>query len=87
MTVTRLSSKGQVIIPKAVRMAHHWEQGQQLEVIDAGDGVLLKPASPFHETCLEDVAGFLRYSGKPKTLKDMEDAIEQGVQAQPANLS
>ncbi len=84
MTVTRLSSKGQVIIPKPIRSTHHWEQGQQLAVVDTGDGILLKPASPFHESCLEDVAGFLRYSGKPKTLKDMEDAIKQGVQERAA---
>ena len=42
MTKTRLSSKGQVIIPAQVRAAHHWEAGQELTVVDAGDGILLK---------------------------------------------
>ncbi len=43
METTRLSSKGQVIIPKAVRSAHQWGVGLELEVIEMGDGVLLRP--------------------------------------------
>jgi bifunctional DNA-binding transcriptional regulator/antitoxin component of YhaV-PrlF toxin-antitoxin module len=29
METTKLSSKGQVIIPKAMRAAHHWDAGQE----------------------------------------------------------
>ena len=39
MEVTRLSSEGQVVIPKALRTAHHWEAGQELIAIDVGDGI------------------------------------------------
>ena len=79
MDTTKLSSKGQVIIPKPFRTAHRWEPGQELVVIDTGDGVLLKPKTPFQETKIEEVASCLRYSGKPKTLDEMEQAIRQGV--------
>jgi len=79
MSSTVLSSKGQVIIPKAVRAAHHWEAGQRLEVVDAEDGVLLKSAKPFSETTIDDVAACLRYEGKAKTLADMEQAISKGA--------
>lgn len=79
MTITRISSKGQVIIPKSVRDAHHWESGQELMVVDLGDGVLLKPKSPFPETHIDEVAGCLPYKGKTKTLADMDKAIAQGV--------
>lgn len=79
METTRLSSKGQVIIPKPLRTAHHWEPGQELIVIDTGDGVLLKPKKPFQETSIEDVASSLQYAGEPKTLDDMEQAIKRGV--------
>lgn len=82
MEVTRLSSKGQVIIPKNLRTAHHWEVGQELIVIDVGDGILLKPKKPFPETTLDQVAGCLKYSGKPKSLDELEDAIRQGVTEQ-----
>jgi len=78
---TKLSSKGQVIIPKPLRSAHHWETGQELVVIDMGDGILLKPKTPFPESSIKDVASCLRYDGKAKTLEDMEDAIKTGIGA------
>ena len=79
METTRLSSKGQVIIPKNLRDANHWLAGQELIAIDMGDGILLKPKKPFEETNLEDVAGCLHYEGKAKTLEEMDNAIHQGV--------
>lgn len=82
MEVTRLSSKGQIIIPKALRTAHKWKTGQELVAIDVGDGILLKPKKPFPETRLEDIAGLLAYKGKPKTIEEMNAAIEQEFQEQ-----
>ncbi|MBW4478741.1 MAG: AbrB/MazE/SpoVT family DNA-binding domain-containing protein [Tolypothrix brevis GSE-NOS-MK-07-07A] len=67
MEITKLSSEGQVIIPKSLREAHHWEVGQELIAIDMGDGILLKPKKPFPETKLDDVAGSLKYQGKPES--------------------
>ncbi len=81
MGTTKLSSKGQVIIPKPLRSAHHWETGQELVVIDMGDGILLKPKTPFPESSIKDVASCLRYDGKAKTLEGMEDAIKTGIGA------
>jgi AbrB family looped-hinge helix DNA binding protein len=81
MEKTRLSSKGQVVIPKSVRDAHHWRAGQEFIVIDLGDGVLLKERQPFEETELDDVAGSLGFTGPPKTLEEMEEAIKKGVNA------
>jgi AbrB family looped-hinge helix DNA binding protein len=79
MVRTRLSSKGQVIIPKALRDAYNWRPGQEFVVIDTGDGLMLKVSRPFKETRLEDVAGILQYDGPPKSLEEMEQAIEKGV--------
>ena len=81
METTRLSSKGQVIIPKKLRDAHHWLAGQELIAIDTGDGILLKPKKPFRETKLGDVAGCLQYEGGAETVEQMGDAIRQGVLA------
>jgi AbrB family looped-hinge helix DNA binding protein len=82
MEVTRLSSQGQVIIPAALRAAHHWEAGQELIAINVGDGILLKPKKPFPETTLAQVAGCLKYQGTPKSLDEFENAIRQGVMEQ-----
>lgn len=79
MDITKLSSKGQVIIPKPVRSAHDWKSGQELVVIDMGDGILLRPRTPFSTTHIRDVASCLKYSGKPKSLAEMEDAIKKGI--------
>ena len=80
MNTTKLSSKGQVIIPKPLRNALHWKPGQQLEAIGVeGGGILLKPVHPFPPATLDQVAACLRYSGSTKTLADMEEAIQQGV--------
>ena len=77
MLITKLSSKGQVIIPKTIRLLHHWESGQALVVEDVGNGIILKPLTPFNESTLDDVAGCLKYDGKPKSIDDMHSAIAQ----------
>lgn len=79
METTKLSSKGQVIIPKGFRTAHHWEAGLELMVIDTGDGVLLRPKGMFEETTLDQVAGCLPVEGKAKSADDIEAAIRQGL--------
>jgi hypothetical protein len=37
--------------------------------------------NPFPLTSLDQVSGCLKYSGKTKTLKEMEDAIRIGVES------
>jgi AbrB family looped-hinge helix DNA binding protein len=70
MLTTKLSRKGQIIIPKEILSRHHWEPGQELQAIDMDEGVLLRPASLFPKTTLQEVAFCLSYSGKPKTVED-----------------
>ena len=81
MNTTKLSSKGQVIIPKPLRTAHHWETGQELIVVNFADGILLKPKAPFPETSINDVASCLDYKGDAKTLDEVEQAIKKGIKA------
>jgi AbrB family looped-hinge helix DNA binding protein len=69
MDTTRLSTKGQVIIPKSLREALRWRVGQELEVTQTADGLLLRPQAPFKPTRLEDVAGML---GKAPRFTDAE---------------
>jgi AbrB family looped-hinge helix DNA binding protein len=52
---TRLSGKGQVIIPKDVRDALHWEDGLELEVVKGANSVTLKPkAEPRERITFEE---------------------------------
>ncbi|MES2908354.1 MAG: AbrB/MazE/SpoVT family DNA-binding domain-containing protein [Pseudomonadota bacterium] len=85
MSTTRLSSKGQVIIPKSVRVAQHWQAGTELIVIETGDGVLLRPSIGLPESSLEDVAGCLQSKleqAKPLSLADMDKAIATAIRSQ-----
>lgn len=82
MESTKLSSKGQVIIPKHIRSSYHWETGQELIVIDTGSGILLKPKESFSKSKLSDVAGCLPYTGTAKTIDEMNDAVAKGIKAQ-----
>lgn len=76
METTRMSSKGQVIIPKSVRDARGWEPGTELVVEEHPHGVLLRSHRVFTPTRIEDVAGCLRRKGAPKSVRDMDHAIE-----------
>lgn len=79
METTKLSSKGQVIIPKGIRAARQWEAGLELQVIDMGDGILLRPKAPFAETALDEVAGLLKDRVRPKTDRDIQSAVARGI--------
>ncbi len=45
--ITTVSTKGQVILPKAIRQRHEWDAGTRLIVEETADGVLLKLAPAF----------------------------------------
>ncbi len=79
METTKLSSKGQIIIPKWLRDAYRWETGLEFVVIDTGEGILLKPSRPFEPTSIEEVAGSLPYAGKSRTIEEMEDDLRRGI--------
>ena len=79
METTKLSSKGQIILPKAVREAHRWQPGTEFTVEDTRDGILLRPTRSAAPTRIEDVAGRLKVDGPARTLKEMEAAIDAEV--------
>jgi AbrB family looped-hinge helix DNA binding protein len=79
METTRLSTKGQIVLPKALRTSHAWNPGTEFTVEETGDGVLLRPAGGVSETALEQVAGCLRSKRKSKTPAQMRAAIRREV--------
>jgi AbrB family looped-hinge helix DNA binding protein len=79
METTRLSTKGQVSLPKGIRVSRAWAPGTVFTIEEVGDGVLLRPAARFPATNLEDVAGCLRSPRKPKTEAQMRGANRREV--------
>ena len=82
METTRLSSKGQVVLPKSVREAHGLQSGAVFAVEARVDGILLRPlVEPFARTRIQDVLGCTGYTGPRRSLEEMEQAIAKGVMA------
>ena len=79
METTRLSTKGQIILPKGIRDSRAWGPGTEFEVEETGDGILLRPAAHFPDTNLEEVAGCLRSRRKSRTPAQMRGAIVREV--------
>ena len=78
---TVMSSKGQVVIPKAIRQSLGLEPGQPFLLESTDEGILLKPVSlDFPGTSLEDVAGCLAREGQdPVSIEEMDAAIRRGI--------
>jgi AbrB family looped-hinge helix DNA binding protein len=79
MEITRLSTKGQIVLPKSIRMSRAWRPGTEFAVEETVDGILLRPAGGLPETNLDQVAGCLPYKGRPKTLTQMSAAVGREV--------
>lgn len=79
METTRLSSKGQIIIPQSIREAHKWQPGLEFNVIDTEQGILLTPRLPFKSTSVKEVKGCVNYRGRKKSLKEMKEGVAKGA--------
>lgn len=79
---SRLSTRGQLIIPKALRDRHGWVPGTVLVVEDRVDGVFVRLAKSLPPTELEDLVGSTGYRGPARSLDDMEAAPARGVRRQ-----
>jgi AbrB family looped-hinge helix DNA binding protein len=77
---TRLSAKGQVVIPKDVRDRLGWSQGSELEVIETGDGVVLRKPPVRKKLTFEQVTARIRqvvnYKGPPLTIEQLSWSAE-----------
>lgn len=72
---TLLSTKGQVILPKAIRDSRRWTPGTRLSVEDTPDGVLLKATPLFPPRSVAAVFGSLHRDGPTLSLEDMDAAV------------
>ena len=74
---TTLSTKGQVILPKAIRDQRHWPAGTKLIVEETPEGVLLKSMPVFASTDMAAVFGSLRPTGPALSIDDMNVVIAE----------
>jgi len=79
METTTLSSKGQIIIPKALRDSHHWRPGTKFFIEETANGLVLKPAGCFPATDLEDGLGCAGYTGPAKSVEEMREGVDEAL--------
>ena len=73
---TRMSEKGQVVVPKALRDLKGWPAGTDLEVLDSGDGIFLRPRAEAKKgLTVGEAAARLRliyqHKGPPVAIEDL----------------
>jgi AbrB family looped-hinge helix DNA binding protein len=64
METTRLSTKGQIVLPQAIRASRAWGPGTEYTVEETSEGILLRPAPVIPRTTLDQVVGSGGYKGK-----------------------
>jgi AbrB family looped-hinge helix DNA binding protein len=72
---TTLSSKGQIVIPRQIRLNHGWKPGISFSIVEEGDAIVLKPTLARKTTTIEEVVGCAGYTGPVVTLADMDAGV------------
>lgn len=66
-----VSTKGQIVLPVAVRRALGLKPGMRVEIRVEGKGARITPAPAKHTAKLAEVQAILRYAGPRISIKDM----------------
>ena len=72
---TQMSTKGQVVLPKAVRERRGWRAGEELIVEERPEGVLLRSASKTAWSQMDDIFGSLGPVDRAFSLDEMNVAM------------
>ncbi len=72
---TVISTKGQVILPKAIRDLRQWAPGTRLIVEDTPEGVLLKAAPLFPATSYDAMFGSMPAPRGALSIEEMDAVL------------
>jgi AbrB family looped-hinge helix DNA binding protein len=76
----KLSSKGQVVIPKEIRDELDWEAGTQLSLVATGGGVALRAMPTKTGRSLDDLIGLLKHEGDPISIDTLCRPVDIGAE-------
>jgi len=72
---TEIKSRGQVTIPKKIRVTSHLEEGQVVSIIPVGDSVIITPKRLELDEARREVKKILKASGL--SLEDLVAGLEE----------
>lgn len=76
-TIVRLSSKGQIVIPKEIRDSLHWDVGVELILVTTEHGVMLQTkTAQQRKLSAKYLRGFLQHTGTPVPTEDLCKPVE-----------
>jgi AbrB family looped-hinge helix DNA binding protein len=75
--MTTLSSKGQMVLPKALRDRQRWAPGAKLTLEEVPGGVLVKLIEAEQKYTVDDLIGIARYTGPPLSDEEIERRIDE----------
>ncbi|MDQ8756731.1 AbrB/MazE/SpoVT family DNA-binding domain-containing protein [Sphingosinicella sp. LHD-64] len=78
---TKMSAKGQIVIPKELRERLDWATGTELEIEESAGGLILRAARKDRKRLsLEEFrARRPKYEGPPLTLEEIDRRVEQAM--------
>lgn len=71
MSAVLVSTKGQVVLPVAVRKALGLKPGMRVDIRVEGKGARITPAPARNTAKLSEIQAILKYSGRRVPVKDM----------------
>ncbi len=71
MNAVLVSTKGQIVLPAAVRKALGLKPGMRVEIRVEGKGARITPTPVKHTAKLAEIQAILKYSGPRVAVKDM----------------
>lgn len=74
---TRLSTKGQVILPKDLRDRRGWKPGAEFVVEERPEGVLLKMGAERKKASVDEVAGCLGPVDRARSIEEMDEGVRR----------
>ncbi len=75
MMTTKMSQKGQIVIPAEIRKRYEIEPGDKLELVDIGGEIVIVPISI--KNPIDEARGFLKGGKSTKELLKMARAEEK----------
>jgi AbrB family looped-hinge helix DNA binding protein len=78
ISTTKMSSKGQVVIPEALRKTYGWDAGTSFVVLGRGNAIILQPVTMPDMSQFDDLVAKSRRAARKTGLteKDIKGAVQ-----------